>query len=132
MPNAQYKIDDLIDDYTLKLALTQLKQKQTSPEKTKYDFTEPPNFLKKDNMKDLLAKKQAYIKDLEQSLSQYNGAMTQDDIMRVINRVAVVQGIPKFFPKPRASTMTKTGFLSALSNYFLEVTTKPDVDTLAE
>lgn len=86
----------------------------------------------KASMKELLERKNQRIKELEKAFNEYQGYLTQDDLMRLINRVATIQNLPKFMPKPRNGYLHKTTFMNALSNYLLEITTKETNDILAD
>lgn len=81
----------------------------------------------------ILEQKNGRIAELSLTLEQYSGCLTQNDIMKIVNRVAELNGLPKFFPKGRQQhPLNKTLFVNELSNYLFAATSRPDVDTLAE
>lgn len=81
----------------------------------------------------ILEQKNERIKELTQTLEQYSGCLTQNDIMKIVNRIAELNDLPKFFPKPRYQhPMNKALFVNELSNYLFAAMSRPDVDTLAE
>ncbi len=83
------------------------------------------NQKKKVNMS-LIKEKNAKIELLRQQLHEYQGSLTQRDVILIINRVAKENKLPRFLPT--TPNVTKTQFMNYLTNYLYNATAKEEAD----